>query len=97
MKSANQLYRESGSNKPFKLWLRDEQLKGKLYVHEQSEFLNADGGEESLNIEVVKKKMMIGFVGFVSVGLILYGLYKMRNHMGMGGHVEGGEISVGEI
>tara|TARA_R100000231_G_scaffold112229_2_gene83209 strand:+ start:161 stop:478 length:318 start_codon:yes stop_codon:yes gene_type:complete len=42
MQSANQLYKESGSELNFKEWLRREQLKGKLEVH-QDKFLNIDG------------------------------------------------------
>ena len=42
IKSANQLYKNSGSNLNFKEWLRREQLKGKLEVH-QDKFLNIDG------------------------------------------------------
>ena len=45
MQSANQLYKESGSELNFKEWLRREQLKGKLEVH-QDKFLNIDGEGE---------------------------------------------------
>tara|TARA_Y100000356_G_C11242686_1_gene281924 strand:- start:1002 stop:1343 length:342 start_codon:yes stop_codon:yes gene_type:complete len=51
IKSANQLYKNSGSNLNFKEWLRREQLKGKLEVH-QDKFFNVDGGGNSyLNID----------------------------------------------
>lgn len=40
MTSANQMFKDSGSNLPFKEWLKREQLKGKLAVHEDK-FLNA--------------------------------------------------------
>ena len=44
MSTANQLYKASGSQLPFKEWLKREQLKGKLDVHENN-FINANGGE----------------------------------------------------
>jgi len=44
MVSANQAYKSSKSELPFKEWLKREQLKGKLEVHD-NEFLNADGEE----------------------------------------------------
>ena len=40
MSSANKLYKSSGSELPFKEWLRREQLKGKLDVH-HDKFLNS--------------------------------------------------------
>ena len=42
MSSANKLYKTSGSDLPFKEWLRREQLKGKLDVHNDT-FLNMVG------------------------------------------------------
>ena len=42
MSSANKLYKTSGSELPFKEWLRREQLKGKLDVHNDT-FLNMIG------------------------------------------------------
>lgn len=44
MISANKQYKESGSNLPFKEWLKREQLKGNLEVH-KDKFLNADGDD----------------------------------------------------
>ena len=46
MSSANQLYKASGSNLPFKEWLKREQLKGSLKVKEK-EFVNATGSTRS--------------------------------------------------
>tara|TARA_R100001244_G_scaffold132247_1_gene107689 strand:+ start:635 stop:865 length:231 start_codon:yes stop_codon:yes gene_type:complete len=45
MTSANQLYKESGAELPFKEWLKREQLRGKLDVHEDH-FLNAGGDDD---------------------------------------------------
>jgi hypothetical protein len=44
MSTANQLYKASGSELPFKEWLKREQLKGQLDVHENN-YINANGGE----------------------------------------------------
>ena len=46
MSSANQLYKASGSNLPFKEWLKREQLKGSLKI-EKKEFVNATGASRS--------------------------------------------------
>lgn len=45
MSSANKLYKTSGSELPFKEWLRREQLKGNLDVHHDS-FLNMRGSRD---------------------------------------------------
>jgi hypothetical protein len=45
METANQLYRSSQSPLPFKEWLKREQIKGKLKIH-QNEYVNANGNEE---------------------------------------------------
>ena len=42
METANQLYRSSQSPLPFKEWLKREQIKGKLKIH-QKEYINATG------------------------------------------------------
>ena len=69
MVSANQMFKDANSNLPFKEWLKREQLKGKLAVHEDK-FLNAsayrraDGdGEEEENTWLIPS--LIGFaLGF---------------------------------
>lgn len=52
MISANKLYKESASNLPFKEWLRREQLKGNLDIH-QDNYLNMDGVDDN-QTEVVE-------------------------------------------
>lgn len=52
MISANKQYKESGSDLPFKEWLRREQLKGNLDVHKEK-FLNVAGEEEEPETEIV--------------------------------------------
>ena len=69
MTSANQMFKESGSNLPFKEWLKREQLKGKLAVHEDkflnaSAYRHADGGNGG-NGNTWLVPSMIGFaLGF---------------------------------
>ena len=58
MTSANQMFKDSNSQLPFKEWLKREQLKGKLAVHEDK-FLNAsaysraDGDDKKENTWLV--------------------------------------------
>ena len=69
MTSANQMFKDSGSSLPFKEWLKREQLKGKLAVHEDkflnaSAHLNADG-ENGTNGNTWLVPSLIGFaLGF---------------------------------
>jgi hypothetical protein len=48
MISANRLWKESGSNLPFKDWLEREKAKGEFIpnIQAQEEFNNADGDDE---------------------------------------------------
>tara|TARA_R110000744_G_scaffold156744_4_gene272482 strand:- start:7518 stop:7793 length:276 start_codon:yes stop_codon:yes gene_type:complete len=81
-KSANQLYKESKSELPFKKWLQQEQGNGVLADHEK--MFNADGDE--LEDDVVIKKptnkiaksnlMRNNMIGIAAIGLIIYGLNK---------------------
>ena len=70
MTSANQMFKESGSNLPFKEWLKREQLKGKLAVHEDkflnaSAYRHADGSDGSGNGNTWLVPSLIGFaLGF---------------------------------
>ena len=47
MSSANKLYRASGTELPFKEWLRREQLKGELDVHHDI-YLNMGGDDDGM-------------------------------------------------
>ena len=81
-KSANQLYKESKSEIPFKEWLHEEQKNGVLADHEK--MFNADG--EELEDDIVIKKptnkraksnlMRNNMIGIAAIGLIIYGLNK---------------------
>ena len=44
MISANKIYKESKSNLPFKEWLKREQLKGTMEVHD--DYVNANGTQD---------------------------------------------------
>tara|TARA_R110002167_G_scaffold21854_7_gene78793 strand:+ start:9292 stop:9573 length:282 start_codon:yes stop_codon:yes gene_type:complete len=59
MISANKLYKESASDLPFKEWLRREQLKGNLDIH-QDNYLNMVGEDDALpeNDEDVREGLM---------------------------------------
>ena len=72
MSSANQVYKQSGAELPFKEWLKREQLRGKLDVHED-QFFNADGGDDDDNGGCGCSKIIpVLFGAVVGVGLMLY-------------------------
>jgi hypothetical protein len=100
VKSANQLYKESKSEMPFKDWLKSEQSKGVLADHDKMFNANGDIDEtnetkvddiEKIEEAIVVKKTptstsikannnrMLKFVGIISLGLIVYGLYKQNS------------------
>jgi len=74
IKSANQLYKESKSDLTFKEWLKTQQSIGALEDHEK--MFNANGnGDSTLTTQKAKKKSgMLNIIGFVSLGVLLYGL-----------------------
>lgn len=93
LKSANQLYRESGSSLPFKTWLEREKEKGTfMYANGLQSKINeaiADNiGEAAEDAEPkptlpsntifgLNKYVVIG-LGVVVVAAIGYGIYKRR-------------------
>ena len=83
MISANQLYRQSNSQLPFKKWLKETQAKGILQNHEQMYNLIEEGGGSSTNTSSVTKETtqtaktklgMTNIIGFVGLALLIYGL-----------------------
>ena len=82
--TANQKYKESGTELSFKDWLKEQQEDGSLSDHET--MLNADGEEDVIVEEEVveppitttkKVKTSMGgwnMLGVVSLGVLLYGL-----------------------
>ena len=86
IKSANQQYKESGSDKPFKVWLKNEQKKGKLKDHET--MFSADGETETKPTTTKKAKVDLGkwnMLAVVSVVSLIYGLIQVSNSGGMEG------------
>jgi len=74
MLSANQVYKNSNTELPFKEWLKREQLKGKLDVHD-NDFLNADGDETYTGVDVELApcdcKPLIKFLAGVAIGYVV--------------------------
>ena len=71
MESANQLYKSSGSKLAFKEWLKREQLKGKLEVHEDK-YLNANGQRDGGTPEcVLWKPAVVGAVIGFGIGYFI--------------------------
>jgi len=85
MKSANQLYKESGSNLPFKEWLIEEQKKGELDIHDRKAFINATGENDilmnkpTINSMVNKNKKLVIGLGIVLIGFGAYNLIKNKS------------------
>ena len=75
MISANQKYKNSGTTKSFKEWLKDEQLQGGLEVHKQDEFVSANGESKPFSISKTNRNILI-VLGLVAIG---YGYYKFKN------------------
>ena len=72
--TANQRYKESGSDMSFKEWLKTEQDKGVLADHEK--MFNADGLDEPKPTIKKAKNSMLGLnmLGIVALGSLVYGL-----------------------
>jgi len=69
MKSANQMYKESGSELPFKEWLQAQQRRGALADHREQK-LNADGTQ--VTIAGLDVKMILLVAAVAVVGLYIY-------------------------
>jgi hypothetical protein len=83
MISANQLYKQSKSNLAFKDWLKETQQKGILQNHEKMYNLIESESETASINEPIKKTTtqdaktklgMVNLLGFVGLGLLIYGL-----------------------
>jgi len=75
--TANQLYRQSNSELTFKEWLKENQKKGFLENHEKMFNMVDETTDEkpSVTTQQAKKGIgMLGVVGIVGLGLLLYGL-----------------------
>ena len=93
LKSANQLYRESGSSLPFKTWLEREKEKGTfMYANGLQSKINEAIAENIGDAEArvnptpeIPKNTIFGLNKYVVIGLgvvvvaaIGYGIYKRR-------------------
>lgn len=79
MISANQLYKQSKSELPFKEWLKETQKKGILQNHEAMYNLIEEGANDtkttSSTTQTAKTKLgMTNLLGFVGLALLIYGL-----------------------
>jgi hypothetical protein len=80
MISANQLYKQSKSELPFKEWLKETQKKGILQNHEAMYNLIEEGVEPSNSnktqtAQTAKTKLgMTNLLGFLGLALLVYGL-----------------------
>jgi len=88
MISANQLYKQSKSQKSFKEWLKETQSRGILQNHEKMYNLiesEGDSDEEEDDVptskplkkttQTAKTKLgMVNIIGFVGLAVLIYGL-----------------------
>lgn len=82
MISANQLYKQSKTNLPFKEWLKETQEKGILQNHEkmynliesESEAESNNTGKKTTSQEAKTKLGMVNILGFVGLAVLIYGL-----------------------
>lgn len=82
MISANQLYKQSKTNLPFKEWLKETQDKGILQNHEkmynliesESEAESNNTGKKTTSQEAKTKLGMVNILGFVGLAVLIYGL-----------------------
>lgn len=72
MKSANQQYRDSGSDLSFKTWLKGEQDKGVLKNNDK--MFNLTGDKK---VKQVKGMKTNDIIGMVAVGFLAFGLYQI--------------------
>lgn len=77
MISANQLYKQSKSELPFKEWLKETQKKGILQNHEAMYNMIEEGNSTKTSETTQNAKTKLGMtniLGFVGLALLIYGL-----------------------
>jgi len=86
MISANQLYKQSKSQKSFKEWLKETQNRGILQDHEKMyNLIEGDTEDEDEDVPTLKpvkkttqtaktKLGMVNIIGFVGLAVLIYGL-----------------------
>lgn len=77
IKSANQLYRESGSSLPFKQWIEREKAKGIFIpnVEAQNEMMNVIG-EETTTTEDKPNHLIRNLAVLAVIGVLGYFAYR---------------------
>lgn len=79
MKTANQLYRESGSSEPFKDWLEAQKCKNNLLQPksvETSSSFAATGDSTSIELFGINIKYILLAGVLITAGVIVYKKYK---------------------
>ncbi len=71
--TANQKYKQSGSTKPFKTWLKEQQRLGLMHSKEAASFY-ADGTESTIGGVNTKTILLVLLVGVA--GYYIYSQYK---------------------
>ena len=80
MISANQMYKQSKSNKTFKEWLKETQGRGMLENHEKMYNLIDEAERENTTMTTqqgTKKLGTINLIGIIGVLVLIYGLSKV--------------------
>ena len=88
MSSANQKYKMSGTSKPFKEWLIEQQKEGQLDIHDESSYRNAVGNAPTWK-EIGDRRKRNVIIGF-GIALAIYGIYKLSKS----GKLEGVDTSL---
>tara|TARA_R100000388_G_C7213958_1_gene145121 strand:- start:296 stop:526 length:231 start_codon:yes stop_codon:yes gene_type:complete len=74
--TANQKYKKSKSELPFKEWLKKEQKLGNLQNHNLIKDDVENNKTEIITLNKKENNNLIHFLGLASAGLLLYGLTK---------------------
>tara|TARA_Y100001972_G_C7413402_1_gene214050 strand:+ start:81 stop:311 length:231 start_codon:yes stop_codon:yes gene_type:complete len=74
--TANQKYKKSKSELPFKEWLKEEQKLGNLKNHNLIKDSLEKDRTEILTIDKKPNNTLLHILGFASASLLIYGLTK---------------------
>ncbi len=76
------MYKQSKSNLPFKLWLKENQNKGILENHEKMYNMIDEAERESTQMTTQqgnKKLGTINLIGIIGICVLIYGLSKVTS------------------
>ena len=89
MTSANKIYKASGSKLSFKEWLKREQIKGTMRIHDDLKYVNANGAQDEENQDNTTKTCnsctpvwMPALAGLVIGSAIVYVLLRRKANVG---------------